>query len=275
MELKFNKFQVDKKAGNLDPQKFRNSSKFSNDSKEDDQENNFTYRPKHRVTYISKRNSVFSSTLNDQTTTTKAIKTSQKMRRSSRTLMPEELEGIDCPDYAPEIEEVYINRIENRKTIQVKKFRNSIYSSNRIKTEVTNYNYDSNHIDDQQTKKIFDEIGDYDEVVLKIKSCETMKTLISSVYQICNSIIKYTFLQIAICYATLGLVSGGLFTILIAFMSIFSVYMQLEAHKATGDTSYTTFALRWWGMKGKVLIMFLNIVYSLGSCLSYISKLLI
>ena len=50
--------------------------------------------------------------------------------------MPEQLEGIDCPDYAPEIEEIYINRIENRKTIQVKKIKNLIYSSKIIKTEV-------------------------------------------------------------------------------------------------------------------------------------------
>lgn len=34
-------------------------------------------------------------------------------------------------------------------------------------------------------------------------------------------------------------------------------------------------ALQAWGMKGKVLIMISNIIYSFGSCLSYISKIII
>lgn len=36
--------------------------------------------------------------------------------------------------------------------------------------------------------------------------------------------------------------------------------------------SYTYFALRWFGMKGKITLLILNFIYSFGSCVSYISK---
>jgi len=112
-------------------------------------------------------------------------------------------------------------------------------------------------------------IEEYEEVVIKFHS-QTFKTIIFAIGQTVNSIIRYTFFNIPWCIASLGMFYGVLVTFLIGFMSMMSTYMLMKAHKATNELSYTTMALRWWGMKGKIFCMILNMVYSFGSCLSYI-----
>jgi hypothetical protein len=98
------------------------------------------------------------------------------------------------------------------------------------------------------------------------------KSLFMTILQIINTIIRYTIVQFPFVIKTLGLIYGPIAIFIVGCLSLFSVYMLIKVKQHTGGNSYSMFAHKWWGMKGKVFIIILSMISSLGSCLSYISK---
>lgn len=95
-------------------------------------------------------------------------------------------------------------------------------------------------------------------------------SIIMTILQIINCIIKYTLVQIAFCIKVLGLGTGSIVIGVIALMSIYSVHMLMQVHKVTKEDSYLAFSDRMFGRKGKLIILILNFFSAYGSCLSYI-----
>lgn len=95
-------------------------------------------------------------------------------------------------------------------------------------------------------------------------------SIIMTILQIINCIIKYTLVQIAFCIKVLGLGTGSIVIGVIALMSIYSVHMLMQVHKATKEDSYLAFSDKMFGRKGKLIILILNFFSAYGSCLSYI-----
>ena len=63
----------------------------------------------------------------------------------------------------------------------------------------------------------------------------TFKTMLSAVFSVCNCIIRYTVLEIALCYAVLGLLYGTIIIICVSLMNIFTTYFVLKVYERTGD----------------------------------------
>ena len=95
-------------------------------------------------------------------------------------------------------------------------------------------------------------------------------SIVMTVLQIINCIIKYTLVQIAFCIKVLGLEFGVAVIGIIAIMSIYSVHMLMSVHKITKQSNYLAFSERMFGQCGKLLLLILNFFSAYGSCLSYI-----
>lgn len=63
----------------------------------------------------------------------------------------------------------------------------------------------------------------------------TFRTMLSAVFSVCNCIIRYTVLEIALCYAVLGLLYGTIAIIFVSLMNIFTTYFVLKVFEKTGD----------------------------------------
>lgn len=70
---------------------------------------------------------------------------------------------------------------------------------------------------------------DYDKIEFKFQAV-TFNSVLTTIGQICNCIIRYTFLNFPMCYAIMGMAYGFLITSLMGLLSIISVYMLLRAH---------------------------------------------
>lgn len=95
-------------------------------------------------------------------------------------------------------------------------------------------------------------------------------SIVMTVLQIINCIIKYTLVQIAFCFKVLGLEYGVAAIGIIALLSIFSVHMLMSVHMITKQNNYLAFIERIIGQWGKLLLLILNFFSAYGSCLSYI-----
>lgn len=63
----------------------------------------------------------------------------------------------------------------------------------------------------------------------------SLGSMVSIVYQICNCIIKYTLIKIPFCFVYLSIMYGCFGTFIIGAMSIYSSYLLLKVHEATGE----------------------------------------
>ena len=95
-------------------------------------------------------------------------------------------------------------------------------------------------------------------------------SIVMTVLQIINCIIKYTLVQIAFCFKVLGLEYGVAAIGIIALLSIISVHMLISVHMITKQNNYLAFSERMFGQWGKLLLLILNFFSAYGSCLSYI-----
>jgi hypothetical protein len=102
-----------------------------------------------------------------------------------------------------------------------------------INSEENKYEKDSNAtISPQELEKILvTQINyeDYDKIEFKFQSV-TFNSVLTTISQICNCIIRYTFLNFPMCYAVMGMAYGFLITSLMGLFSIISTYMLLRAH---------------------------------------------
>lgn len=130
--------------------------------------------------------------------------------------------------------------------------RNSSLSTDQLIIQSFNDNNDfrkSINIDD--LIRIECPINNYAEVNEKIiiKNCDNsldksvtilvesgaFSSMLNTIIQICNCIIRYTVLQIPFCYLYLGIFNASLLIMIVALISIGSLYLLLKAHEATGD----------------------------------------
>lgn len=63
---------------------------------------------------------------------------------------------------------------------------------------------------------------------------DDMNSMTMVAIQVCNSIIRYTFLTFPYCFAMLGLINGCAIVTVISLMSIVSLYFILKSHEVTG-----------------------------------------
>lgn len=63
----------------------------------------------------------------------------------------------------------------------------------------------------------------------------TFTSLFMTVLQIINCIIRYTIIQIPLCFKVLGLVYAPLTICIIGLMAVFSVYMLIKVKESTGE----------------------------------------
>lgn len=101
---------------------------------------------------------------------------------------------------------------------------------------------------------------------------KTFNSLLMTIFEIINCIIRYTVVEFPFIVKTLGLVYGPLIIAFIGAMSIVSIHMLIKVKQSTGESSYYSFAEKWWGLSGKIFLLILNCLSSFGSCLTYICK---
>lgn len=87
---------------------------------------------------------------------------------------------------------------------------------------------------DEEKEVMLQSKGKEEDLIISFKQ-KSFKNMVTTFIHICNCIIRYTVLEIPLCFAVLGVMNAFLFITLISFMSIISVYFLLKAHEATGD----------------------------------------
>jgi hypothetical protein len=75
----------------------------------------------------------------------------------------------------------------------------------------------------------------YEYLLEKLYSMD-FYSMIAVVTQVCNSIIRYTFLTMPIVYAYLGLFYANLLILLVGSLSILTLFYMMKAHEITGHT---------------------------------------
>ena len=95
-------------------------------------------------------------------------------------------------------------------------------------------------------------------------------SLIMTILQIMNCIIKSSLVQIAYCMKTLGMVYGSITIIIVAFLSLISLKLLMGVHERTKIKSYLLFSDRIFGKFGKFILLTLNFGSAYGNCLTFI-----
>ena len=95
-------------------------------------------------------------------------------------------------------------------------------------------------------------------------------SLIMTILQIMNCIIKSSLVQIAYCMKTLGMVYGSITIIIVAFLSLISLKLLMGVHERTKIKSYLLFSDRIFGKFGKFILLTLNFGSTYGNCLTFI-----
>ena len=95
-------------------------------------------------------------------------------------------------------------------------------------------------------------------------------SLIMTILQIMNCIIKSSLVQIAYCMKTLGIFYGTLTIIIVAFFSYISLKLLMGVHERTKIKSYLSYADRIFGKFGKFILLTLNFGSAYGNCLTFI-----
>lgn len=75
----------------------------------------------------------------------------------------------------------------------------------------------------------------YEYLLEKLHSLD-FYSMIIVVIQICNSIIRYTFLTMPIVFANLGLINANIMVALVGALSILTLFYIMKAHEITGHT---------------------------------------
>ena len=65
---------------------------------------------------------------------------------------------------------------------------------------------------------------------------KTFNSNLETIFQVINSIIRYSVVQLPFCFKILGIINGSGIISLIGLMSIYSVILMVEIHLATGFT---------------------------------------
>ena len=98
----------------------------------------------------------------------------------------------------------------------------------------------------------------------------TFKSTLSVMFNVVNCLIRYTILELPVCFIALGIVNAIGFIFLVAIICVISTKYVLRIYEITGEKAYIAFAFKWWGNKGKIVILILNFLNSFGYCLSYV-----
>ena len=99
---------------------------------------------------------------------------------------------------------------------------------------------------------------------------EIFDSMIMTLLQIMNCIIKTSLVQMAYCMKVLGIIYGVLGIILVSIISLISLDLLLIVHKISKENSYLTFSEKTFGIFGKFIILFLNFLSCFGSCMTFI-----
>ena len=95
-------------------------------------------------------------------------------------------------------------------------------------------------------------------------------SLLMTIFQIMNCIIKSSLVQICYCMKTLGIIYGSMTIIIVAFFSLISLKLLMGVHERTKIKSYLSFSDRIFGKFGKFILLTLNFGSAYGNCLTFI-----
>ncbi len=151
---------------------------------------------------------------------------------------------------------------------QVKKTSNTNNSNNVNVIQNTNSKKitDSNSENDNLTEDSFlDEFtGSKNFTEIKLNS------VIMTITQIINCIIKSSLVQIAYCMKTLGMLYGSITIIIVAYFSLISLKLLMRVHERTKIKSYLLFSDVIFGKFGKFILLTLNFGSAYGNCLTFV-----
>ena len=99
---------------------------------------------------------------------------------------------------------------------------------------------------------------------------EVVDSVVMTILNVINCMIKANLVQIATSMKSLGLIMGPITICIIALMSLISLNLILEANKMTGITSYLIFSERIFGHYGSIIILICQFMSAFGGCLSFI-----
>ena len=183
---------------------------------------------------------------------------------------------LECPLYQCEATTIVSRHIRKNANSQ----KHNIREMSSLDPEEKNNNFAINNTEEDEnseTSLIRESIRNEKDVIkeeseelgnkLKIN---VIDSIVMTVLQIINCIIKYTLVQIAFCFKVLGLEVGVIVIGVISLLSIYSVHMLMSVHLITKQNNYLAFSERMFGQCGKLLLLILNFFSAYGSCLSYI-----
>lgn len=78
------------------------------------------------------------------------------------------------------------------------------------------------------------DVNDYYKIEFKFQSVK-FNSILATIGQICNSTIRYTFLNFPLVFAAIGILNGFLLCSLMALMSLYSVFMLLKVHEVNKE----------------------------------------